>query len=89
MSGSLSSAEIEEQHLEMLPARTVMSIFTTDASSSGSGGDTGSNNDGSSGDTTNPDGGLTNGLDLSNVAKGLLLSDQALKCDITPVDWSR
>ncbi len=40
MSDALNSAEMHEQHVELLPARTVLSMFITaeDPSSGGSGG---------------------------------------------------
>jgi hypothetical protein len=40
MSDALSFAEIDEQHLELLPARTVMSMFSVDC---GCGGGEGGN----------------------------------------------
>ena len=39
MSDALSFAEIDEQHLELLPARTVMSMFSADCGCGGDGGD--------------------------------------------------
>jgi hypothetical protein len=38
---ALLFTEIERQHLELLPARTVMSMFVLAASASGNAGDTG------------------------------------------------
>ncbi len=38
---TLSFAEIDSQHVELLPARTVMSIFTLGGGVNGSGGDGG------------------------------------------------
>ena len=39
MSDGLSFAEIDGQHVELLPARTVMSMFTAGSSTGGKGGD--------------------------------------------------
>lgn len=39
MSYTLSFAEIEGQHVELLPARTVMSMFSTHGCNAGNGGD--------------------------------------------------
>ena len=41
MSDALSFAEIDEQHLELLPARTVMSMFSADCCRGGEGGNGG------------------------------------------------
>jgi hypothetical protein len=41
MSEVLGFIEIDRQHLELLPARTVMSMFMTDAGTAGSSGATG------------------------------------------------
>jgi hypothetical protein len=75
MSDELSFAEIEDQRMELLPPRTVLSMFTTDTGS---------------GDNGNSGGGGNSGFSVYDLLlKGKLLSDRALKCDITPVDWSR
>ena len=42
MSDALSFAEIDEQHLELLPARTVMSMFSACGGCGGDGGNGGS-----------------------------------------------
>ena len=41
MSDALSSAEIDDQHVELLPDRTVMSIFSTANPTGGTGPDAG------------------------------------------------
>lgn len=41
MSDALSFAEIDEQHLELLPARTVMSMFSAHCGCGGDGGNGG------------------------------------------------
>jgi hypothetical protein len=46
---ALSATDIDRQHLELLPARTVMSIFMTDKGTAGSSGnDTNSSSGGAS-----------------------------------------
>jgi hypothetical protein len=66
MSDALSPTEIDEQRAELLPARTVMSIFTTDASGNGSSGNNGSNGEGSG--ATKSGGGA---FDFLSVLKGM------------------
>jgi hypothetical protein len=39
MSDALGFAEIDSQHVELLPARTVMSLFTAGSNTGGKGGD--------------------------------------------------
>jgi hypothetical protein len=63
MSDALSPTEIDEQRAELLPARTVMSIFTTDASGNGSSGNNGSNGEGS--------GATKSGFNVLSVLKGM------------------
>ncbi|MGH3886672.1 MAG: hypothetical protein ACRDSZ_08885, partial [Pseudonocardiaceae bacterium] len=59
MSDALSFTEINEQHVELLPARTVLSLFSV-GGCGGRGGDGGSGGDGGTGR-----GGL--GLNLLNI----------------------
>jgi hypothetical protein len=83
MLDALSFAEIDGQHMELLCARTVMSVLTTVATGDGS---PGSNGDGTASSTPAGNSGL---LATAGSLARPLLSDQALKCDLTPVDWSR
>jgi hypothetical protein len=49
MSDAVSFAEIEEQHVELLPERTVMSLASMGAGTGGTGGNTGGNGTGGTG----------------------------------------
>ena len=52
MPEALSATDIDRQHLELLPARTVMSIVMTDKGASGSSGSSGDDTNSSSGGTS-------------------------------------
>jgi hypothetical protein len=49
VSDELSFAEVDGQHVELLPARTVLSVFSTGATSGPHGGDTGAGGAGGTG----------------------------------------
>jgi hypothetical protein len=75
MSDALSFAEIDGQHMELLSARTVMSVLATGATGDGTASSTPAGNSGR--------------LATTGALARPLLSDQALKRDITPVSWRR
>jgi hypothetical protein len=64
---AMSLAEIDEQHVELLPTRTLMSLMTQ-------GGTDGSPGQGSGQESGAPGGGLTDMLDAAKLLQGLGLT---------------